>query len=90
MRERTEAVEAVCDSKVLYDTEWEAIHAAQRKTWDAVPYKCPGTNHWHIAHKDKNQRFGYGFKMMECPNCKKIIKRKGASKHIKKCDGNKE
>lgn len=48
----------ICDSKVLYDTEFEAIVRAAKRTkqWgeEMMPYPC-GT-HWHIAHKDKTLR----------------------------------
>jgi len=77
----------VCDSKVMYDTEFEATLAAARKDWDAVPYQCKGTKHWHIAHKNKSERMGYGYKMMKCPKCGDIVRRKGASKHVGKCRG---
>lgn len=90
MRVRTEEVEKVCDSKVLYDTKFEAELAAARKSWDAVVYMCPGTKHFHIAHRDRTERMGYGYKLMKCPKCKEWIKRKGASKHIKKCHGKPE
>jgi len=87
MRYRTAMVEEVCDSKVMYDTEFEAELACAKKSWAAVPYKCPGTNHFHITHKNKAERLGFGGRVMKCPKCEKLVKRRGASKHIGKCHG---
>lgn len=84
---RNDKVIQACDSKVLYDTEFEAELAAGKAPFEAEAYRCPGTNHYHITHKNKEQRLGYGAKMKPCPTCKQMVKRKGSMKHIRSCNG---
>lgn len=73
----------VCDTKVLYDTEFEAEIAASKATGrfdeEFLHYRC-GT-HWHISHSDPVMRRGAGKKHWRCPRCKWIVRRANAPKH---------
>lgn len=77
---------SVCDTKTLYDTEFEAEIAAvkesHRRGIDFTYYQC-GT-HWHLTHRDYTQRRGVGKRYWRCPKCKEIVKKSNAWKH--KCD----
>lgn len=75
----------VCDTKVLYDTEFEAELAANRQYDAMYHYRCPGTRHYHIAHVKKQERQGYGYGWGKCPGCKKLYKTKQLKKHQLKC-----
>lgn len=82
---------SVCDSKVFYDTEFEATRAAV-KTEFAIgeamePYLCPGSRHWHITHSDKSQRRGAGHRYAKCPDCGQIMKKYKMEQHIERCKG---
>lgn len=64
----------VCDTKIFYDTEFEAKIAAAKNRYDEmVEYPC-GT-HWHITHANPDKRRGAGKKHFRCPHCKGIFKR---------------
>jgi hypothetical protein len=67
---------SVCDTKVLYDTEFEAEIAARkyehRYDTDMRHYRC-GT-HWHIAHVKKYERRGTGHRYRKCYKCGLIMK----------------
>lgn len=79
----------VCDTKTLYDTEFEAEVAAakvgHRRDEEFEHYQCG--RHWHICHTDPTKRRGAGKKHWRCPSCKNIYRKKTAEKH--KCDINK-
>lgn len=77
---RTIKDELACKSKVFYDTEFEATHAAYQRD-GMIAYRCPETNHYHITHEKKEERRGYGWKYWECPNCHSIINRNNKRKH---------
>jgi hypothetical protein len=63
----------VCESKVFYDTEFEATIAAAHKTYEwgeeMEAYQCK--NHWHIAHVNPKLWGKY--------SRKRLAKRKGAT-----------
>ena len=66
----------VCDTKKLYDTEFEAqIACARLKDWNMEPYRCPNTGHYHITHKDRENRKGAGFGFARCEDCREIYKK---------------
>lgn len=81
--------EEVCSSKILYDTEFEAEITAARLE-GMVPYRCPGTAHYHLTHKEKNKRRGFGHRKGMCPKCGLIRNRHGLNKHIHKCKGERQ
>lgn len=71
----------VCDTKVFYDTEFEATVAAARKTVEhgveMEPYPCYGhggvsTPHFHLTHKYINHRRGAGKGFERCPDCSEV------------------
>lgn len=76
----------VCDTKRLFDTEFEAsIGVAQVEAkfgGEYTKYQCG--SHWHIAHANPAHRRGAGKHYWRCPVCKQIAPRQAASKH--KCD----
>lgn len=69
----------VCDTKVLYDTEFEAEIACARHSDDMKPYRCPNTGHYHITHIRKEERLGAGHGHSICDTCKLIYRT--AKKH---------
>ena len=77
----------VCQTKVHYDTEFEAILGANKAEFkygeEFVPYQCG--KHWHITHKDPTKSIGTGKYYVRCPNCRRILKRSKMKKH--KCEG---
>lgn len=93
MPSRTQKDREVCDRKILYDTEFEAQAAAYKyesKTGDEMkPYRCPGTSHYHITHKDRSKQTGIGGRYMKCPTCGIIRKKKGSNKHVSRCKATK-
>jgi len=78
----------VCDTKKFYDTEFQAQRAASKTEWslnaEMIHYPC-GT-HWHISHKNKSERRGYGHNYWRCPHCKQIIKKSKIDKHRFSCN----
>ena len=87
---RTTRDAQVCQSKAFYDTEFEATLACARWRMDEeemIPYRCPGTNHFHITHKERTKRVGMGFKYKRCPGCNTVLKSQNFKKHITKCKG---
>jgi hypothetical protein len=64
-----------CDTKVLYDTEFEAEVAAAKHRTAMEVYKC-GT-HYHLTHADPTKRIGHGNpdRYRRCPHCKLIYQR---------------
>lgn len=74
---------SVCDTKVYFDTEFEAeISAAKveaKHGGEFIPYRCG--SHWHLTHKNLLERRGAGHKYWRCPKCKKIVKRGQRDKH---------
>lgn len=83
---RTQKDRDVCDSKVLYDTEFEAQRGAAIHKDEMYHYRCPGTLHYHISHVDRSKRLGHGSNF-RCPKCGVYRAKKGASKHVRKCRG---
>lgn len=75
----------VCDTKQLYDTEFEAELAANRHKDEMTHYLCPGTRHYHIAHVDRSKRQGHGFGWGKCPDCQRLFKNKTLKKHKLHC-----
>lgn len=74
---------SVCESKRYYDTEWEAtIAAAHNKSASMEPYACG--SHWHITHKDPDERqgFGGGGRFLRCDNCRQLMRKKDSHKHV--------
>lgn len=73
----------VCDTKRLFDTEFEAsiavAHVEAQFGGEYTQYQC-GT-HWHIAHANSADRRGAGKHYWRCPVCKHITPRQAASKH---------
>lgn len=71
----------VCDTKVLYDTEFEATVAAAKHRTDMIPYQCG--RHWHLTHADPRKRLGHGGakKFRRCPSCKQIYNRRDTKAH---------
>lgn len=70
----------VCDTKILYDTEFEAtVMAAKQHRANMVPYQCG--RHWHLTHADLEKRRGFGGKHSRCPFCKQIYKRTKIMRH---------
>lgn len=74
----------VCDTKTLYDTEFEAIIAAAKKSYrfdqEMVPYACYGHGgvskpHWHLTHIHPHERSGSGKGYKKCINCGELFKR---------------
>lgn len=73
----------VCDTKILYDTEFEAEIAA-RKTEHRYGtqmhhYSCFGAGgnyrpHWHVAHSRRSSRRGAGKGYIKCPVCYLLMK----------------
>jgi len=87
--ERTPSVIRVCKSKKLYDTEFEAeLAVAKTEHWlkeEYRVYRCPGTSHYHISHKDKSKSIGHGTQgMTVCPTCKVKVRMKNLEKHLEK------
>ena len=81
------AILSVCDTKIFYDTEWEATLAAGRTEdkfgEEMEPYQCG--SHWHITHKNPDHRKGVGgSKFTKCRNCGEVMKRFMLDKH--KCE----
>lgn len=76
----------VCDTKTFYDTEFEAEIEAAKVGWrhgeEFEAYACG--NHWHITHKNREQRRGVGHRFWKCPRCRAIVPRKNQLDH--KCD----
>lgn len=72
-----------CDTKVLYDVEFEAEIAAVKKTHqygeEFKPYRCG--KHWHITHRFKAQRKGVGSSYYKCPECQLIMKKSKRRRH---------
>lgn len=50
-----------CETKVQYDTEFESIVKAAKKTreWVEEMTSYPCGNHWHIGHVEKSLRNKY-------------------------------
>lgn len=71
----------VCDTKVLYDTEFEATIAAAKHRTEMVIYKCG--RHYHLTHANPKKRIGLGGtrKFRRCPFCKQIYGRKSVKAH---------
>lgn len=74
-----------CDSKKLFDTEFEAEVAASKSghSWDAVmvAYRCG--NHWHIGNEDVSLRSkNRTFEPMYCKTCRVYMKKGRWTKHI--------
>jgi hypothetical protein len=74
---------SVCDTKVLYDTEFEAEISARKVEWKYGSkmhhYACYGdgtvrTPHYHIAHKHREERRGAGKNYTRCPGCYLIMR----------------
>ena len=88
---RTQHDSQVCNSKTMYDTEWEAELASAKITDELVPYRCPGTKHYHLTHMDREQRRGAGRGWKKCA-CGEIIKtaKRGFDKHVQQCEIMKE
>lgn len=78
-----------CDTKVLYDTHFEAELAVARHAVPMEVYPCG--KHFHLTHADKRKRLGHGkvTRFSRCPHCKQIYNRKSwrqSNKHFgKKC-----
>lgn len=86
---RTPDVIKVCDSKVMYDTEWEATRAAivyDHDDGEMRPYRCPGTNHFHITHVQKNKRVGHGRNKVKCLTCNDLISKNNIVRHRVRCE----
>lgn len=75
----------VCDTKVLYDTEYEAEIAARKAEHNYNSpmhhYSCYGSGgvsipHYHIAHDYKEHRRGAGKGYIKCPSCYLLMKDK--------------
>lgn len=79
----------VCDTKKLYDTEFEAVIAAQKLEdkfgEEMVPYKCWPHAHYHLTHKNRKARRGVGKAFIKCEDCGRIMKRSKMDKHKGKC-----
>lgn len=78
-----------CDAKTLYDTEFEAERASSITSYEfgteMVPYRCPGTRHWHIANKHvKNRSRNRKFNKTWCSVCEVYMKAKNYNKHLQK------
>lgn len=76
-----------CNYKKLYDTEFESQRAAakmeRRVEEEFIHYPCG--NHWHIAHKDREQRNRHIKDMRtRCEVCNCDIKVGTYGKHAKK------
>jgi len=78
----------ICETKIFYDTEFEALHAAARKSRDwgesMIAYPCKG--HWHIAHEDP-EKWGKKPRRVKrdwCDVCEQPIKPLRYWKHILK------
>lgn len=73
-----------CDTKTLYDTEFEATIAAAHKFSqygeEMVVYACNPSNlrlpHYHLTHKLREQSRGAGKRYSKCPDCGLIMRRK--------------
>ena len=76
---------SVCDTKVLFDTLWEAERMASRVKFEAEVYRCPGTKHYHITHKKIEERIGFGSKVTLCPVCGELKNKRRIAKHITRC-----
>lgn len=73
----------ICDTKVFYDTEFEATISAAKHKEDMRIYQC-GT-HWHLTHADetKSRGFGGGRRYTRCPHCKQIYRRSNTKVHMR-------
>lgn len=78
----------VCDSKVFFDTEFEAelFLAKMVKGEDMKVYQCG--LHFHITMKEKEKRRGHGANIAWCDHGKHYVPKRGFSKHKAKCRGN--
>lgn len=71
----------VCDTKILYDTEFEAQLAVAKHVDEMTYYRCPGTRHYHLTHKRKQERLGHGKTGVKCPECNRIMSKKEFKQH---------
>lgn len=83
---RTKADENACDSKVLYDVEFEAELAAVKFESHSGEkmraYRCPGTNHFHITHVDKEKQGKKRLGKTKCVRCGVFVRNNKYRKHI--------
>lgn len=79
---------SVCDSKKLYDTEFEAQRAAAISEHqfgeEFTYYKC--NQHYHLTHADRNRRGSKRTKQLLCQNCNEYIERGRELTHLKYCN----
>ena len=74
---------AVCDTKTLYDTEFEATIAAAKKSFqfgqEMAAYPCNPSHlrhpHYHLTHVRKNERRGAGSRYIKCESCGLFVRR---------------
>lgn len=77
-----------CDTKVFYDTEFQATVMAARASarWgeEMMAYKCG--SHWHMAHVDTRLRGKHIGKPKRdyCEVCQQVINPRNYAKHILK------
>lgn len=73
----------VCDTKVMYDTHFEAELALARSEYmsgsEMEIYECG--RHFHLTTKDRSKRRGVGHKYFKC-ECGKIVKVGHVERHL--------
>lgn len=74
-----------CQTKVAYDTQFEAELAIAKveEIWgdEMRAYQCWPWGHWHLTHKDRQKRLGYGNAFTICPGCAVMMKKTRMPKH---------
>lgn len=70
---------SICNTKVFYDTEFEATIAAAKHDTLMEPYKCGTCSGYHLTHRFPAQRRGYGSRAKRCPNCKQLFRKDDSS-----------
>ena len=73
----------VCQTKVHFDTEFEAERAASITSSnygsEMMSYQCGP--HWHITHVNPDERQGAGYRFKKCEDCGEIYKKTKRFKH---------
>lgn len=73
---------SVCQTKMHFDTEFEAQRAAaiaeDKYGEEMMPYQCNW--HWHLTHANPDKRRGFGHRYRKCDDCGELYKI-GKKKH---------